>query len=402
MILFPITLAPRTRPKIRDSWDSNFPSKRGNAMTTTLLLLSTFLFAFSAGIKVVSLPLILYQHQVSSILIGVIAGVEILAGVLIAKYLYRLSYKVGALKIMLIFDVIEAIVIFILPLYYYFCWWVFLVFISGLSWFSIITLRQAWLNMITTNNHRSMILALSSTMLCAGFALGPILVKIVGAGQYLLFVVAAILALASCFSLLIIKNHQPKLNDEKADYWQIIKTHKNSFIARFLLDLQVAVVILFTVIYGLKNGLSAENSGILVSVFMLIGLADFFIGWMIKNKELQKYINLGFFGALISMAFLPFVIHNYNLSILVYATYGWFVGLVFISTITEVNHNQNKKDLIAINSALQAAGGLGAICGTLLVGVFMQIFDANGFVALIILTNLAYFLVNKFLKLKNV
>jgi MFS family permease len=365
------------------------------SIKTILLLLSAFLFTFSAGINAVSFPLILYQNHVSPVLIGVIEGIEILAGILVARFLYGLSHKIGTLRMILIFAVIEAAMILILPLYYSFLWWTILVFISGLSWFIIIALRQSWLNIVTTNNHRSMILAMNSTMLCAGFALGPMVVKIFGAGQYLVFVVSAILVLVSCFSLLFIRKHQPELNDEKIDYLQIIKTHRNSFIARFLLDLQCVVIILFTVIYGLKNGLTAENSGILVSAFMLVGLADFFIGWMIKNRELQKYINFGFFGALISMAFLPFVIQNYYLAIVVYAVYGWFVSLIFISVITKVNHNQNKKDLIALNSTLQAVGGFGALFGTVLVGIFMQIFDANGFVILIVLANLSYFLFNQ-------
>ncbi|MES2677119.1 MAG: MFS transporter [Pseudomonadota bacterium] len=358
-----------------------------------ILLFSTFLFTFSAGINAVSFPLILYQHQVSPVLIGVIEGVEILAGVLIAKFLYGLSHKIGALRMILIFAVIEAAMILILPLHYSFWWWIFLVLISGLSWFIIIALRQSWINISTTNNRRSMILALNSTMICAGFALGPIAVKLIGAGQYLVFIISAILVLISCFSLLVIRKHQPKLDAEKADYWQIIKTHKSGFIARFLLDLQIVVIILFTVIYGLKNGLSAENSGILVSAFMTVGLADFFIGWMINNKELQKYINFGFLGALLAIAFLPWAIGNYYLAIGVYVIYGWFISLIFISVITKVNHNQNKKDLIVINSALQAVGGLGALCGTLLVGIFMQIFDAQGFVMLIVLANLVYFLI---------
>lgn len=361
------------------------------------ILLNVFLFSFSAGINAVSFPFVLYQYQVPTALIGVIEGVEILAGVLIAKFLCKISHKFGVLRTILIFAAIEAVIILILPLYYNFWWWIFLVFISGLSWFSVIALRQSWLNIATTNNHRSMVLALNSTMICAGFALGPVVVKMFGAGNYLSFIISAILVVVSCFALFAIVNYQPKLDEEKVDHWQIIKTHKISFIAKFLLDLQMAVVILFTVIYGIKSGVSAENSGILVSVFMLIGLADFLIGWMIKNKELQKYINFGFFGLLISIMFLPFVIKNYYLAILIYAVYGWFVSLVFISIVTKVNHNQNKKDLIAINSSLQAVGGFGAVCGTFLVGIFMEIFAANGFVILIVLANVSYFLLTKFL-----
>ncbi len=362
-------------------------------MIIILLLFSTFLFTFSAGINAVSFPLILYQHQVSPATIGLIEGVEILAGVLIAKFVYGLSHKIGTLRIMLIFAAIEASMILILPLYYSFWWWIFLVSISGLSWFIIIALRQSWINISTSNNRRSVILALNSTMICAGFALGPVLVKIIGAGEYVVFVISAILVFISCFSLLLIKKHQPQLDTKKTYYLQIIKTHKNSFIAKFLLDLQAIVIILFTVIYGIKNGLSAENSGILVSAFMLVGLADLLIGWMINNKELQKYINFGFLGALSTISFLPWAISNYYLAILVYIIYGWFISLIFISVITKVNHNQNAEDLIATNSAFQAIGGLGALCGTLLVGIFMQIFDAVGFVILIVLANLVYFLV---------
>ena len=107
-------------------------------MTIALLLLSTLLFTFSAGINAVSFPLILYQHQVSPVLIGVIEGVEILAGVLIAKFLYGISRKFGVLRVIMVFATIESVMIVILPLYYSFWWWICLVLISGLSWFIII------------------------------------------------------------------------------------------------------------------------------------------------------------------------------------------------------------------------------------------------------------------------
>jgi cyanate permease len=230
-------------------------------------------------------------------------------------------------------------------------------------------------------------------MLCLGFALGPLLVKIVGAGQYWLFVISAFLVLLSCFLLLFIRHQQPKPDENKIDYWQIFKNHKNSFIARFLLDLQGVVIVLFTVIYGVKNGLSAENAGILVSAFMLVGLLDCFIGWLIKNRNLQKYINIGFVGTLIFISLLPLVILNYYLAMLIYVIYGWFVSLIFIASITKVNHNQNQNDLIAINSVFQAVGGLGAFCGIILAGIFMQFFGADGFVILLVMANLTYFIV---------
>jgi MFS family permease len=360
-------------------------------ITILALLFNSFFFASSAGINVVSFPLVLYQNNVSFFLIGIVGAIEVLAGVLVAKFLYGFGKKVGVLKVIIAFSVLESLVILLLPLYYNIAWWIFLVSIFGVSWFSIITLCQSWLNMIIDDKQRSMVLALHSTMLCAGFALGPVVVKIIGAGQYLLFVISAILVCCSFLSLLLLKSQQPKLEEQKIDYLQIIKTHKSSFITRFLLDLQIIVVTMFTVFYGIKNGLTAENAGMLVSVFMVIGLADLLIGWKIKNKNLQKLTNFGFVGLLLAILVLPFVIHQYWLAILVFIVYGWFTSIVFIAVITRVNHNQNKKDLIAINAVFQAIGGLGAVFGNLLAGILMQVFDANGFVILILLANLAYF-----------
>ena len=66
--------------------------------------------------------------------------------------------------------------------------------------------------------------------------------------------------------------------------------------------------------------------------------------------------------------------------------------------ITKINQDQKNNDLIAINSVAQAAGGLGALLGTLLVGIFMQFFDAEGFVIIIVMANLIYLLISIFLK----
>ncbi|MCE3255805.1 MAG: hypothetical protein K0R25_1299 [Rickettsiaceae bacterium] len=359
-------------------------------MTIIFLLISAFLFNFSIGINSVSFPLILYESQVPPVFIGIIQGAEILAGVAIAKYLYNLSRKIGTLKIMLIFAIAQATVISILPLYYNFWLWVSLVLVSGISWFGIITLRQSWLNIIVSNGRRSMVLAINSAVLCAGFALGPVLVKIIGAGQYPVFLTSSFLIITSCILLLLAKHDQPVLEPRKENYLQIIKDNKSGFLARFLLDFQVMAVVLFTVIYGIKNNLSAESAGILVSAFMLIGLFDFLIGPLIKNHDLQKVITIGFLGSLFSILFLPFVIQNYYQAVLVFLVYGWFTSLIFIAVSTKINSNQDKQNLIPINSVFQAVGSLGALCGILLVGVFMQIFDKNGFVILIALANLLY------------
>jgi hypothetical protein len=75
----------------------------------------------------------------------------------------------------------------------------------------VIALRQSWINLSIEDKQRSFILSINSTMMCAGFALGPCLVKILGAGNYLSLIISSILVLFSCGVLFLINKQQPKL-----------------------------------------------------------------------------------------------------------------------------------------------------------------------------------------------
>ena len=172
----------------------------------------------------------------------------------------------------------------------------------------MITLRQSWMNILVNDKKRPMTLAINSTMLCSGFTIGPIIVKFIGAGDYLVFVSSSFFALLSCALLFLIRNNQIELTNlkKKLSIWTVIKNNQNMFFSRFLLDFQCAAAIIFTVIYGVKKGLTPENAGILVSAFMGISVLDFLIGFLIRKHPKKSYIDIGFFGCLFVLNYLSF------------------------------------------------------------------------------------------------
>ena len=357
-----------------------------------LLLLNSFVFAVSSGINSVSFPLILYKNLNSTSAIGISSAIEILAGMIISIFLFGFSKRIGLLKMMIIFAIIDSVMILILPFYQNFHLWILLIFIHGLSWFSVITLRQSWVNIILNDKKRAMMLAINSTMLCSGFTLGPIIVKFIGAGEYLVFVISSFLAAISCFVLFLVKKNQPKLTGPilQVPIFIIIKNNSEIFLARFLLDFQCAVVMVFTVIYGMEKGFSAENAGILVSAFMGISLFDFIIGFIVNNN-FKDYIRISFIGCLFMILALPLAMNSFYAAIIIFAIYGWFTSLAFISATTQVNFNRKEDEVISINSAFQAVALFGALCGTLLVGIAMQYIGPKGFILTIVLANIIYF-----------
>jgi len=191
---------------------------------------------------------------------------DIFGGIVIICLLHKLGKKIGIFNSILLFSLIAAIVILLLPFYQNFTLWFLLSFALGTSIISIITLRSAWINITIKSKIRSMIIAISSTVLCAGFTIGPIIVKFIGAGNYKVFVISSFCTLLSCLVLLPIRKIEPKLiPHSKLRLAVFIKRNSKIILARFLTDLQCGTIIFFTVIYGIKNGISAENSGLLIS-----------------------------------------------------------------------------------------------------------------------------------------
>jgi MFS family permease len=355
------------------------------------LLISILFSSTAMGINIVSLPLVLYQNQVPTSLIGFATASDIFGGIAIVYLLHKLGKKIGIFNSILLFGFIAAITILILPFYQNFLLWLLLSFALGTSIISIITLRSAWINITIKNKIRSMIIATSSTVLCIGFTIGPIIVKLLGAGNYQIFVVSSLCILLSCLVLLPIRKIEPKLIPHcKLRLIIFIKRNPKIILARLLTDLQCSTIIFFTVIYGIKNGISAENAGLLISVFSAVGILDFLIGFMINQQSYRKLISLGFAGFFIIIIALPLAMSNYYSASLIYLILGWLTSLVSIACWYGANLNRRKNQLIAINSSFQAVGLFGGFFGNLLTGIAMQYFGKHGFILVIALASLIY------------
>lgn len=358
-----------------------------------LLLISILFLSTAMSINAVSLPLILFQNKIPLSLIGLTTASDILSGIFIIYLLHKLGKKIGILNSILLFGFIASSVILILPLYQNFLLWLLLSFALAMSIFSIITLRSAWINIVIKNKIRAMIIAASSTAVCIGFTIGPIIVKFVGASHYLVFILSSICILSSCLILLPIRQAEPKLIPHiRLKLVTFIKHNPRIILVRFLTDLQCGTIIFFTVIYGVQNNLSAENAGLLISIFSAVGVFDFLIGFIIKQSTYQRLVLWGFVGVFVVIIALPFAIKNYLLASLIYLILGWITSLISIACWYGANSGRRKNQLISINSSFQAIGLFGGFLGNLLTGIVMQSFGKNGFVMVIAIASLVYLL----------
>jgi predicted MFS family arabinose efflux permease len=228
-------------------------------------------------------------------------------------------------------------------------------------------------------------------MISAGLAIGPVIVKFLGAENYSSFLASSFLVLLS-FTILtpLKKMPAPQITSQKIPLAEFFKTNSRCFLGRFFLDLQCFCMLAFTVIYGKKIGLSAEDAGLLITAYMTSGFLDIFIGILIKKFNPYKLINLSFIGSLVCILIICLFHESYKLLLLTYFWFGTFGAVIYIASITITNNDYPKEKLIGANSTLQRIASSGSLCGTLLGGISIQIFGEAGFPIAIIFSCISY------------
>ena len=343
------------------------------------------------GINFVTLPSVLSKNGIDAGRVGIAVTCDILAGIFISFFLSRLSAKLGILYTLFISASLYATSLLLIYFYQNFYLWLGFCFIIGSSWFSFVTIRQAWLNSLMTDSQRSIGLGVLSASISAGYAFGPVAVNIFGSESYYSFISSAILALLAFKTLHLIKTKtQSQIESQRLKFKDFFKDNPRCFLAKFFLDAQYSFLVTFTVIFGKKIGLSAEKSGLLITSFMISGLFDVYVGFLLKKYNPYKLINIGFLGSLTLFTAISLYQNSYAFLIITYFILGLFAALIYVSYLTIVNQIYPEEKLVAANSTAQSIGLIGALVSSLVGGYLINIFDYRGFTMNIILGCIFY------------
>jgi MFS family permease len=354
------------------------------------LFLSVLLFAIAMGINLVTFPTILNKHGVNTKNIGLAFTLDAFGGILISFFLSKIVARLTMMRVLRLACFTYAAIILIIYFYQNFYLWGALAFLMGAMWFIYVITRQSWLNMLLRNDQRGIVLGIFSMLICAGIALGPVIVKFSGADNYLSFVISATLAALSFFCLKPLnKTPQPKLESERIALKEFFKKNPRVFLGRFFLDFQSYFLVAFSVIFGVKTGFSYEASGLLITAYMASGFIDPVVGFLLIKWTPYQLINFGFLGCLCCFLAVIFF-HSYLFLISIYFIFGIFIACIFISVFKVCNDDYPQEKLVAANATFQLIGSIGAMCGSLVGGLLFNLFGSVGFPITIVLCCIFY------------
>lgn len=365
--------------------------KNENFIALFYILASIFLGAVAYGINYVIFPATLIKHDISSFLIGLSASIELLAGVIISFIISKIVSRISVIKAVLLFGIFYATSIFLIYFYQNYFLWIGFCAINGACWFSLLVIRNAWINRLLHDKNRSIVLALTTTVFCIGFACGSLIIKNLGAQNHAPFLISSGFIVFSILSLLLVKNSAPQqIHAQRIGFIEFFRQAPNIAIARFALEFQNVCIVALTIIFGVKIGLTPENAGLLIAAFMASGFCDLYAGFLVQKYDRKKMIIFGFFGCLTTMTIAVFAYKSFVALLILYFLFGASTAAIFVATLTITNEIFPHEKLIAANATFQSFGSFGAVVGSVVGGLFIDFLGFYGFFATIILSDIFY------------
>ena len=353
------------------------------------------LFAVAQGFCYPLFSFLMEKQGVSSSLIGLNAAMTPLGLLLSAPFIPRWAHAIGAARLALVSAVALAVLIAVAGAWQSLWVWFPVRFMLGVAINGLYITSETWINQLAGTRNRGKILGLFSASLSVGFALGPLIIVVVGTAGWAPFATVTAIVLLSILVLLATMSRLPEFEpEERVSVLGFMPT------AKFLLFVVAAAAIfdqttlVLLPVYGLSMGLTEAVMATAIGVMVLGNIVlQFGIGWLADFYSRKGTLLLLCLLVIAGCWLLPLsTAHSYYLWALIFfwgaAGYG-----TYTIALVELGDRYTGTTLLTANAAYAVMWGVGGLSGPPLTGLVMDLAGPNGFLYLLVLLFAALFAV---------
>ena len=337
-------------------------------------------FCLTLGLSYPLLALILNSMGIGTALIGLNAAMTPLGIIVSSPLIPPLARRFGAWFICVLSFCLTAVLLVLLAILKDVTIWFVLRFLLGVVNTVIFITSETWINQLAPQHLRGRIIGIYTTVAAAGFALGPLVIALIGSQGWLPFLVAVTGILLALPFVISARNHLPEFDGtEKASILSF-------FISAPLLLLAVAFAALFDQvmisllpIYILRHDIMEATASLMLMVLILGNVfMQIPIGWLADRLSRRLVLGWLAFTTVVGCGLLVWLIQG---SILIWPML-FFWGAVAFGTYTvamvELGARFTGSLLLAGNSAFGIMWGLGGMVGPSIAGAAMDLIGPQG------------------------
>ncbi|HEY1932030.1 MAG TPA: MFS transporter [Acetobacteraceae bacterium] len=358
---------------------------------------SVAVFGLSIGQAAPLLSLLLETRGTDVTLNGVNAAATFLGVILGARIAPHGVRRFGVRNFLLLCFALDIVTTLSLKAFGFIAAWFALRFVLGVIGASIFTTSEAWINLLAAGERRGQIVGLYAGALAAGFGTGPLLLSLTGIQGWLPFALNATITAAATLPLLAIRGPASGFTAQQPATWRSIFTRAPLiFIAVALFGLYEAALMALLPVWGVRIGLSDRAAAATLSGIFLGAIAlQVPIGWLSDKLTRRTVLRLCSAVGLVGAALLAVLSPSHFALFGLLFVWGGIASGIYPIALSMAGDRFHNAELVAVNSALISAYGLGALAGPVLAGAAMDLVGPRGLPAVFFTVFLAFLITER-------
>ncbi|MGM8363871.1 MFS transporter [Virgibacillus sp. W0181] len=336
---------------------------------------------FSQGMLLPLIAIILEQSGVSSSVNGIHATGLYIGILLASPFMEKLMHRLGFKPIIVVGGMLVFISLFLFPLWHSLWFWFILRMIIGIGDQMLHFGTQTWITSTVEEKTRGKSIAIYGLAFGLGFAVGPLMTKLLAINTAMPFIVSAIISMIVWSTMFFINNHWPEQTDT---------LNRASVIGRFIQTAKIAWVALLPPfgygfleatlhgvfpVYGLRIGHDVDLLALIIPCFAIGSIIfQLPLGSLSDRFGRRNILLLSLTLGTIFFTFAAILEHFSYALIILFVLAGMFVGSLYSLGITYMVDVLPKALLPAGNLMMGIAFSLGSMTGPFFGGLFIQIF----------------------------
>jgi len=309
------------------------------------------------------------------------------AGFLVGSYITpKLVDRVGHIRVYAALASLSSIAVLLHVIYIDPYAWTLMRLITGFCFAGLYVTVESWLNDVSTNKTRGMLLSFYLFLTYGGVVLGQLMLNLADPRGAELFILSSILVSLALVPILLTVSPAPAVVErERLGFMEIYKISPLGVLGSMITGTIMGTLFGFEAVFAQAQGLDVKQISILLAVTYIGGtLSQIPIGRISDGMD-RRYVIVAC-SVLSGIAALGAI---YNLGGPVISLYisftvlGIFILPLYSLLIAHANDHLRPNQMVAASSVLVMSGGIGAIFGPLLASAAMTARGPVGFLWLL-------------------
>jgi MFS family permease/uncharacterized membrane protein HdeD (DUF308 family) len=343
--------------------------------TMASLVATAMIFGLTYGLSAPLLALNLTQMGFGKSFVGVNAAMHAVGVLIMAFLLPTLAWRVGPKLPIAAALLAAAAILALFPVMPSIWLWFPLRIALGAASETMFVMSETWLNQLAEDKNRTLTMAIYTAALSLGFALGPVILAVVGTKGLTPFLIGGGIALVALLCVAMPWVRAPAFDrPAHPGMWRYLRLAPVAIGATLVNAALETAGMSFLPLYAMRVGWGERPATLLLSVLLLGAiLLQIPIGWLGDQMDRRRLvIGLGFASAAGALIW-PLVIGLPYLAYpMLFIWGGLFVG-IYTVMMSMVGSRFQGGDLVSIYAVMSIAWGAGAFLGPSAAGAAMDL-----------------------------